>query len=385
MNGPTYNDYLKRVSMKEVLTDAGYTFYRRDGLRYPAYVRYGSDGRRIHGDKFFVSGGGSCCFQPPLMKNWNVISFIKYHPQMFREYRPGISPDELVNLVCRRLMGMPPEIRASINTAVPQPSKFSMEAYDIQRFDASDRQSRAAFYPYFRMRGISPETRRAFADSFLLTTRKDGPGKGFTNLSFPLSVPGRSGTVGLEVRGLPTKEGSSFKGKAEGSDSSQGLWIASPDGTALNAAEHVFWFESAYDAMAFWQLHHDDGITSGGVFLSTGGTPTDGQMRGVTAVAPEACHHLGFDNDEAGRTFAGRFREVAAKENMKASHISDNAPQPEYKDWNDELLDRRTYHQDEDLIFSQDADGNVTVQEDIDYLEERREDSEEDRHKGRTR
>lgn len=385
MNGPTYNDYLKSVSMKEVLTDAGYVFYRRDGVRYPAYVRYGSDGRRIHGDKFFISGGGSCCFQPPVVRNYNVISFIKEHPQMFREYHPGISPDELVNLVCRRLMGMPPEIKAGINASVPQPSKFSMEAYDILRFNAADKECRAKFYPYFRLRGINLDTRKAFSDAFFIATKKDGTGKGFANLSFPLSVPGRDGTVGLEVRGLPSKDGASFKGKAEGSNSSQGLWIASPDGTALNAAENVLWFESAYDAMAFWQMHHDDAVTKGGVFLSTGGTPTDGQFRGVIAEAPNACHRLGFDNDEAGRTYVKRFREIAEKDDLKASHISDNAPQPEFKDWNDELLDHRTYHQDEDLVFSQDGDGNITVQEDIDYIEDKREDEEETRHKGRNR
>lgn len=41
----TFADYRSRLNIKDVLEDAGYTFYKRDGLRYPAYVRLGSDGK----------------------------------------------------------------------------------------------------------------------------------------------------------------------------------------------------------------------------------------------------------------------------------------------------------------------------------------------------
>ena len=58
----TYDDFKQRLSIQDVLVDAGYTLNRRDGLRYPSYVRLGSDGRRIHGDKFIVTANGQCCF-----------------------------------------------------------------------------------------------------------------------------------------------------------------------------------------------------------------------------------------------------------------------------------------------------------------------------------
>ncbi len=45
----TFADYRNRLNIKDVLEDAGYTFYKSDGLRYPAYVRLGSDGKRISG------------------------------------------------------------------------------------------------------------------------------------------------------------------------------------------------------------------------------------------------------------------------------------------------------------------------------------------------
>lgn len=42
-----FEDYRNRLNIRDVLTDAGYTLHKRDGLRYPAYVRLDNDGRRI--------------------------------------------------------------------------------------------------------------------------------------------------------------------------------------------------------------------------------------------------------------------------------------------------------------------------------------------------
>src|SRR5574344_1500706 len=99
----TYDDFLDRLSIQEVLVDAGYHLNKRDGLRYPSYVRTDSEGRRVRGDKFIVTQNGKCCFQPPQQKVYNVISFIKEHPEMFSENKVGMSPDRLVNLVCNRV------------------------------------------------------------------------------------------------------------------------------------------------------------------------------------------------------------------------------------------------------------------------------------------
>lgn len=56
----TYNDFLQRLNIQDVLIDAGYHLNKKDGLRYPSYVRLDSDGRRIRGDKFIVTQQGKC-------------------------------------------------------------------------------------------------------------------------------------------------------------------------------------------------------------------------------------------------------------------------------------------------------------------------------------
>lgn len=86
----TFADYRSRINIKEVLEDAGYTFYKRDGLRYPAYVGLDNNGQRIRGDKFIVMPNKNCCFQPPQIKLYSVTSFIWEHPQLFDEYEFGM-------------------------------------------------------------------------------------------------------------------------------------------------------------------------------------------------------------------------------------------------------------------------------------------------------
>ena len=38
-NELTYNDFLQRLNIQELLVDAGYQLNKRDGLRYPSYVK----------------------------------------------------------------------------------------------------------------------------------------------------------------------------------------------------------------------------------------------------------------------------------------------------------------------------------------------------------
>ena len=315
----TYQDYMQRLSVQDVLRDAGYVRNRKDGLRYPSFVRLDEHGQRIRGDKFIVTRDGQFCFHPPLQKNYNVISLIKEYPQLFAEYEAGMNLDKLVNKVCHRLLNTPYEEKdVEIREAQRELKPFDLKDYRLRTLVSGDRDSAKPFYPFFKHRGLDLKTQYAFRESFVLADR-DVPGKkGVTvrNLSFPLTVPGGDGTVvGFEERGRLRRDGSgAYKGKAAGSNGSLGLWIASPAGTALKDADRVFLFESAYDAMAYWQLHRDrDRDLRKAVFVSTGGNPTRGQMKGLIH-ATGATFHLCFDNDPAGRQFAENFMNVVKEE-----------------------------------------------------------------------
>lgn len=342
----TYDDFLQRLDIQDILLDAGYHLNKRDGLRYPSYIRTDSDGTRVRGDKFIVTANGKCCFQPPQQKLYNIISFIKTFPEKFAEHRNGVAPDRLVNLVCNRLLNHPIEDRPmSIIQPKQHGNPFSLNDYDIHRFDVKDRETHKRFYPYFKSRGIDIFTQRAFADHFFLATKHREDGLSYANLAFPLILPKEPDKiVGLEERGRPKMDGSgSFKGKAEGSNSSEGLWIANFSGEPLQKAGGVAWFESGYDAMAFHQLHRDTfrdnpELSKRSVFVSTGGTPTDKQIRGMLSVAPNASHYLCFDNDSAGREFVKKFQAIAESLRIDSDRIKVFPLMPCYKDWNDALL-----------------------------------------------
>ncbi|MDO5419756.1 MAG: toprim domain-containing protein [Bacteroides sp.] len=306
-NELTYNDFLQRLNIQDVLIDAGYHLNKRDGLRYPSYVRLDSDGRRIRGDKFIVMPSGQCCFAAQRQEVFNVISFIKGHPHFFAEYHAGMPPDRLVNLVCNRLLNHP---IADRETRIIRPKRdvkpFDMADYDIHKFNPQDRETQKKFYPYFKHRGIDLYTQYAFHRNFCLATKHREDGLRYTNLAFPLTLPNdMEKVVGLEERGRLRMDGNgSYKGKAEGSNSSRGLWIASPAKIPLAEAKHIYWFESAYDAMAYYQLRQaNDKELRKAIFVSTGGTPTEKQMQGVVALTLSARQHICFDTDQAGKEF----------------------------------------------------------------------------------
>ena len=320
----TFADYRSRLDIKDVLTDAGYTFYKRDGLRYPAYVRLDSDGRRISGDKYIVMPGRNCCFQPPVMKTYSPTSFIWEHPELFPEYKQGMKESAIVHKVCQRLLNIHTEDKKrTIHNPINDGKPFDISQYKLDHFNPDDFESQKPFYAFFKSRGIDHATRLAFHDSFVLASRTSNDGKVYKNLSFPMYIPGQPDKcVGFEERGYPHKDGISRKGMAAGTNASEGVWMASPRHTTLQEARNIYVFESAYDAMSFYQLQMRKGSSldnegrnalKAAVYVSTGGNPSYGQMSGLMKEASQATFHLGFDNDLAGKQFVANFEDIARK------------------------------------------------------------------------
>lgn len=169
----TYGDFLQRLDIRDLLLDAGYRQNRRFGLRLPSFVRTDSEGRRIRGDKFLITQQGKCCLQPPRQKEYNVVSFIKEHPQLFAEYREGIDPNRLVNLVCSRLLNLPIEEREKLTVQPKQDIRpFDIADYVLYKFDPQDERTQKKFAPYFENRGIDFCTQQAFYRNFCLAVRR---------------------------------------------------------------------------------------------------------------------------------------------------------------------------------------------------------------------
>lgn len=264
---------------------------------------------------------------------------------------------------------------------------FNESAYELFRYDVSNWDSRTKFYPYFKDRGFNLNTQAAFADYYVIAKnigREDG--KQYTNLAFPFRIPSDEyKIVGLEERGRPRQDipgAKTFKGKASGTNSVDGLWFANLSGKLLAETERVLWFESAYDAMAFYQIHRAKGEDTKGVYVSTGGSPGERQFSNMIAACPRAVHHLCFDRDYAGQMYACTFSAIKDKKEFSSYSMKNGTIvfvdktggqynrheiQPEdfsyknfcekfglhdsltvyhpaadgYKDWNDQLLGKR--------------------------------------------
>lgn len=315
--GLSFDDYQRRISMEDLLLSAGYQYDRKKSTRHsPVYAKVDGEGNRV-GDRVLVNPRYNTCCEPPALKNYNIISFITSHPSAFQEYKVGMKPHLLVNEVCRNILNMPKTERISgdFHGVGEEREQFDLSKYKVHQIDGKDFDTVKPFYRFFKSRGIDLKTQYAFHRDFFLATLERN-GRSFTNLSFPMRIPGKEqeGVVGLEERGLPRMDGSSgYKGKAAGSNSSEGLWIANLSKQPLSAAKHVYWFESGYDAMAYYQLHKGDADVKRGVFLSSGGNPTYMQFEGVLKEAKGAVHHLCFDEDLAGRQFVENFKHVASK------------------------------------------------------------------------
>lgn len=323
-----FDDFKRQLTIQDLLEYAGYRQDKKAGLKYPIYIKLDSMGKPVHGDKFMVTGRGNCCVRPGTTYNYNIISFITEHPTLFPQFRPGMSPHRLVNLVCNELLNNPiehTELRSY--HAQKESAPFDLDKYNVFRFLPRSYESQQAFDPFFKDRGIDQYTLHTFKDHFFLTSKKEENKFSYRNLSFPLTIPGKEGVVGLEERGRPDKEGKTYKGKAAGSNGSEGLWIVNLANKPLDKANKVLWFESAYDAMAYYQLHRDNPQMTEAVYVSTGGSPTENQFKGVLSQTGNAIHHLCFDNDDAGRTFTANFIMVSDGQRAGTTTAASNPEQ----------------------------------------------------------
>lgn len=157
----------------------------------------------------------------------------------------------------------------------------------------------------FNDRGLSEDTVRAFAPFIceikdLTNDRYHG-----YNLGFPYREAGESKTVGYEIRGAK-----GYKAKAAGSNSSTATWIADFAGIKGQQPTHVFCFESAFDAMAFYQRNKAE--SENAVLISVGGQMGARQMSNLLEHYHGAKFVDCFDNDAAGRVYGVNLSLLAA-------------------------------------------------------------------------
>lgn len=150
-----------------------------------------------------------------------------------------------------------------------------------------------------KKRGFTPDTVAAMADKIVLirdtrNTKFDG-----YNVGFPYTRPDTDALSGYEIRG-----GNGFKSKASGTDSSASAWIVDfPKGNP-QASRDVYFFESSFDAMSFYQLNKVRLNGQPFSLVSMGGAFNPALTELIMKRYPAAKAWDCFDNDPAGQIYS---------------------------------------------------------------------------------
>jgi hypothetical protein len=307
-----YREARKEVSIVEVLLDLGYKYDKSKGGVSPNFVLRDEHGKEI--DRVIVKNPKNLENQGYWRRDGgkgDLIDFIRENLAAFPV--TGRNDVDTLNRVLARYMGKEEKESFNLDDYLDKAGIHEAKEFDASRYDRLDTAERIDHVmTFFEQRGLSRETAMVFAPFIELVRKKADEDstspKAIYNLGFPYHTPGSAEIVGYEIRGYK-----GFKGKAEGTNSTSGLWMTEPESTHGKEAaplphqiQRVFFFESAFDAMAFWQLNHDRIDFTGCILASTGGSFSDQQITETMNFFHKAQAIDCFDNDLQGRLYGCR-------------------------------------------------------------------------------
>jgi len=275
----------QHLSIIQVAEKLGYAYNKAKGQNKPQF-------EHPNGDKIIVSFPNGSSIQTYFNRDGSddrgsVIEFIKNRLSQFS----GLSYQKDMNGVNQVLRQFNAIVSASTiptvsNTYKPtEKQPFNLDDFQIKKFDAPH-------YAYFISRGLTAQTLEKFKSHIAIV--KDNAQE-FYNIGFPYKND-KNDTVGFELRNL------NFKGHARNSDKEAGVWIANFAAVA-GLTRQVFLFESALDAMSFYQIYNNKYDFSTAAFISFGGGVGPKQIDTVLNIFPQAKFFSGFDNDVNGHIY----------------------------------------------------------------------------------
>ena len=295
---PDFKALKARVGIDDAAYDLGYRVNRLAGVgRFVEMVL--PDGQGGHADSIVISHprekAGQHYFRHSGAGSGDVISFIRENLHQFHE--TGKNDWEIVGKVMCRLANEPvPEISGGAYLG----GKKRREDFDPTRWETQPMTYHLRNgMSFMEPRGFTTDTLKAFAAHIVRIRDNESESFNDFNIGFPYREPGKDTVTGYEIRGF-----GHYKSKATGTNSTTAAWIVDLS-TQQNprAVRNVYFAESAYDIMAFYQANHNRLDLETCVFVSNGGTFSDRQVRGIMEYYPNARAVCCFDNDLAGRIY----------------------------------------------------------------------------------
>ena len=360
-----FKDLKSRVGIDDVAYALGYRLDRKAGVG--KYIELVLGDERDKRDTIIVSNRRDKASQIFFRRDGSkgdVVTLIRENLNSFCV--SGKDDWQKVAKVMARFANLPePEYREDTEYAR---SNRSNQEFDKSRYDVIplnlDKIPRI-----FYQRGLSDDTVKALSPFIsLIRDTKNENFDGY-NIGFPYTEAKDSEVKGYEIRGL-----SGYKSKAAGTNSSSAAWVADLSGGNTYLVKSVFFTESAFDAMAFYQINRVK-LNGNIAIVSLGGTFSDKQITSVMDRFPNARAFDCFDNDIAGRIYGLRLMalvedfpiKITKTENVLKveaknksfevdpgrslfSQVSENisirhkmgqwTPPKAFKDWNDCLMNK---------------------------------------------
>lgn len=354
-----------RVGVDDIAYALGYRLDRKAGVgRYIELVLGEGKDRR---DTIIVSHPNDKAAQTFFRRDGSkgdVVTLIRENLNAFTV--SGKDEWQKIAKVMARFANMPePEYREDREyvRAANHGAIFDSTRYEVKPIDSEKIPS------LFSDRGFSDETVKVLSPFIRLLRDKNNTKFDGYNIAFPYTNGHGDEAQGYEIRGY-----GGYKSKAAGTDSSSSAWVADLSIADRGTVRSVFFCESAFDAMAFYQMNRAR-LGTDIALVSLGGTFSDRQVTGVMERFPDARAFDCFDNDLAGRIYGLRMMallegipmkinknddslSVEAKgksfelnpERPLAAQVSEHIsirhrmgqwlPPKAFKDWNDCLLNR---------------------------------------------
>lgn len=325
-NKYTFQDFKTKISIMQVAIELGYKYDARDGKTQPAFVKHDINGIEI--DKIYIKNPQNNSIQGYWRRSLtgknssgDLIGFVRENLSLFPESHGTRNEIDALNKVLGKLAGVAMQPEYIMKTFVDKYKNWENKPFILDRYERETDNVNSEM-KFFSQRGISREMAELFTKAGAIELIKDKESKwNFKNLGFPYRVPGKEEIVGYEVRGLK-----GFKGKAEGTDSTNASWtayIGDKRKYAPTAIKQVHFAESAYDIMAFVQLNKSRINLDNSIFVSTGGTFSEKQMQNLFAHYSNAIPVLHFDNDLNGIIYDCRTAALMDGVSLKAAAHND--------------------------------------------------------------
>jgi hypothetical protein len=318
-----FDELRQKVSIEEVASCLGYKVNPKAGTRgaYLEMQLFGGGDKKI--DTIVIrkgrNGNTDSYFHRSTGTGGSVIDFVRENSCGLGG-RSGNKWKDVFDAFSR-FTSLPREAFHLEETARQWEQGRAPESFDLSRFEVkpiTEDPDTAGLI--FGQRALSEDTVRTFSP-WIDLIRDTHSAYTHPCLGFPYREPGTDQIVGLELRGYGT-----FKGKASGTNSTTAAWIVDmSDGHYPPDVRNIYFAESAYDMMAFWQQNRLALKPESSVFVSVGGQLSSRQISGLMNYYPKANIVDCFDNDVYGRIYGIRTAAIVSDIHLQVVKCNDCA------------------------------------------------------------